>query len=397
MKRLLSIILFAMLAIRSQAQFVSSFSDSYKSQKEPKIITLDAQTQSFLNSVHLPSGVVDSTLAPNFIKDSEKRLRTIIEKRKEFKILAEIDDKIYKEVANKGKQVKDDESIKHFNEKEIEKILEYKAYEYNQAGLKLETEERAYREAIKYYQSLIKESSINKNKGIFPFKTPDDAVKHFYGPDKNDHYKLVQDVMVQRNFDGSNSLNSELFSAIVPIPSIPIKLAIGSTITQVDEKKIDSTNIGKNKLPYGGFFNATFTYPFVFTETEVSMGKFMRFYIPLEYKFNIDEVKDNQPMAQTYNFHELSSMFFFSIDLVRSEETLSNMNLFAGFKTSYYFGNGKFADRIGSHDFSLLQFNTGVKIAGKFTIGFNIPVYSSSTNMLKNQAASIALKFQPGI
>ncbi|WP_313263604.1 hypothetical protein [Sphingobacterium sp.] len=397
MKRLLFIILIAMLAIRSQAQFVSSFSSSYVNEKrDQNIQEPSCDAKKILKKAGVWADEIDESLATLYKINCEKKLQEIVAKRKEFKLIAEIDKQEFSKSTEAADAIIAKYKIIYFNRKEVDSIVNFTSDEKNERGLVLEKEENAFLEGIGYFESLSNTGASGK---IFsPFRDPDQAKEYFFGKDQQEHLMLVQDVMIQRNFDGSNSLNSELISAIVPIPSIPIKLAIGSTITQVDEKKIDSTNIGKNKLPYGGLFNATFTYPFVFTT--INTGKkdhLLRIYVPIEYKFNIDEVKDNQPMANSYNFNELSSMLFLSIDLVRSDETLSKMNLFAGIKGSYYFGNEKFADRIGRRDFSLLQFNTGIKIADKFTIGFNIPLKSSYRNLLENQAASIALKFQPGI
>lgn len=381
-----------MIAISSHAQFVSSFSSSYVNE----VKSLSPNTKRILKQKGLWADRIDETLGALYQHNCEKKLQEIVAKRKEFKLIAEIDKQEFSKSTEAADAIIAKNKIIYYTLKDVDSIVNSTLDQKNILALDLKNEENAYREGIRYFSSINNTGASGKI--FFPFKNPDQAKEYFFGKDQQENLKLVQDVMIQRNFDGSNSLNSELISAIVPIPSIPIKLSIGSTITQVDEKKIDSTNIGKNKLPYGGLFNATFTYPFVFTTINTGKeGHLLRIYVPMEYKFNIDEVKDNQPMANSYSFSELSSMLFFSIDLVRSDETLSKMNLFAGIKGSYYFGNEKFADRIGRRDFSLLQFNTGIKIAGKFTIGFNIPLKSSYRNLLENQAASIALKFQPGI
>ncbi|MDM1296541.1 hypothetical protein HX021_19825 [Sphingobacterium sp. N143] len=396
MKRLLLTITSAMLAISSHAQFVSSFSSSYVNEVKSKQAELSPNTKIILKQKGLWADKIDETLVTSYQHNCEKKLQEIVAKRKEFKLIAEIDKQEFSENTEAANTIIAENKIMHFSQREVDNIVNSTLDQKNILALALKNEENAYQEGVHYFSSLNNTGASGKI--FFPFRDPDQAKKYFFGKDKQEYLKLVQDVMIQRNFDGSNSLNSELISAIAPIPSLPIKLAIGSTITQVDEKKIDSTNIGKNKLPYGGLFNATFTYPFVFTT--INTGKkdhLLRIYVPMEYKFNIDEVKDNQPMANSYSFSELSGMLFMSIDLVRSDETLSKMNLFAGIKGSYYFGNEKFADRIGRRDFSLLQFNTGIKIADKFTIGFNIPLKSSYSNLLESQAASIALKFQPGI
>lgn len=396
MKRLLFTIISAMIAISSHAQFVSSFSSSYVNEVKSKQAELSPNTKRILKQEGLWADRIDEALGTLYQHNCEKKLQDIVAKRKEFKLIAAIDKQEFSENTEAANAIIAENKIMHFNQSEVNSILNYTLDQKNILALALKDEENAYQDGIRYFSSL--NNTGVSGKIFFPFRNPDQAKAYFFGKDLQEHLKLVQDVMIQRNFDGSNSLNSELISAIVPIPSIPIKLSIGSTITQVDEKKIDSTNIGKNKLPYGGLFNATFTYPLVFTTINTGKeGHLLRIYLPMEYKFNIDEVKDNQPMANSYSFSELSSMAFFSIDLVRSDKSLSKMNLFLGLKGSYYFGNEKFADRIGRRDFSLLQFNTGIKIADKFTIGFNIPLKSNYNSLLESQAASIALKFQPGI
>jgi|GEM_PF-1552262 len=402
--KLFTTLLILLFCIKSKGQFISSFNEKLGKANE---ITEEGVTKSlitandylsddaikYLNSIKLPVNDVDAWLAIDYQKTCSINIAKINEKRKLLSEIYSINNS--KNKVDQNKFLNDTNKNKYFLEDELQALFAMDNTELNIAGKTYASNIKMLKEGYEYYKMI---NSITENPKIkrrfFPLRSNAQAAFFYFSNDGERKINLVQDVLLQRNFDGSNSINSEILSGIIPIPSIPIKLSLGSTITQVDDK-VDSTAKAANKLPYGGLFNATVTYPLFFSNSVVGNDKYMVFYIPLENKFNIDEVKDKQTISNTYYYNELSTAFLASIDLLQSSKTADNLTIFAAVKGSYISGGNKFYDKIGRKNLTLLQFNAGVKIAKKFTIAFNLPLRSSAKDVLDNQTASIALKFEP--
>lgn len=387
----------------SKAQFVSTYNSNFGNEKKIEVpdraklvedagIYLSDDAKTYLDEIRFPIGIIEPELAYSFQKQCRERSNIARGMKSEITKIVALP---HMQKLKKTEDLMKDLKITYLSSNEVDKYLLMDNEEVNSQVVDLAKEIKWLDEGYEYYRTI---NSIDGNpkmiRRFFPLRSTSQAAYFYFGNNGEKKISLVQDVMFQRNYDGSNSLNSEILSGVLPIPIFPIKMSIGSTITQVAEK-VDSTEVAANKLPYGGFFNLTMSVPLFFSSTIVGEDKHMIFYLPIENRFNIDEVKDGISLGDTYHFNEISASFLASIDLVQSAKTADNVNIFAGVKAAYYSGNSKFSDKVGHHDFSLLQVNAGIKLAKKFTIAINIPLSSSASNIINNQSGSIALKFEP--
>ena len=363
--------------------------------KTNELLTDD--TKEFLQSKNLPSVDINPFYAYQLKKYCCEQIKLCRNKKEELVKLRRVDFAKYKN----GRGVIDYDGLKvaekidHLTVLEITNLRGASDVIYNNKANELEKEENSYREAYLYYETI--NSMLGKPKffrRFFPLRSAANADFFYFGSDGESKINFIQDVMFQRNFDGSNSVNSEVISGVLPIPRFPLKMSIGSTITQVNED-VESEGKAANKIPYGGYLNVSFTYPLFFSNTRVGRKHNLIFYLPIESRFNVDEVNDNQQLNQTYYFNELSASFLMSIDMIQSTKADESVSVFCALRKSLFTGGSQFKNELGVDKFSLLQINGGLKWAKRFTIAFIVPLNASEDSILQNQSASISLKFEP--
>ena len=222
--------------------------------------------------------------------------------------------------------------------------------------------------------------------------------QRFYLESANGEKRLsfVKDVTYQNNFDGSNTLNSSILTAVFPFFNkyIPLKINVASTITQNNDT-IASKKIA-DKVPKGGLFNVGLTYTLFFSNWKYVDDNSVVVYMPIETRFHIDDVKNNSNLKDTFFYNEISTSMYISFDLLQDKQSANLATLFLAGKLSYYNGGNKFSEKLNENKFTLFQLNAGLKIAKKFTVAVNMPLGSSSKTFLGTQTTSLALVFEPG-
>jgi hypothetical protein len=101
--------------------------------------------------------------------------------------------------------------------------------------------------------------------------------KYFYFTDtlNQKNIKLVSDLVAQSSFDGTISLSSNVFTGILPIEHLPIKINLSTTVSQT--KDSTATDKASAKLPYGGLVNINLSYPLFYSSKEKDNGKYTTF------------------------------------------------------------------------------------------------------------------------
>jgi hypothetical protein len=218
--------------------------------------------------------------------------------------------------------------------------------------------------------------------------------KYFYFTDtlNQKNIKLVSDLVAQSSFDGTISLSSNVFTGILPIEHLPIKINLSTTVSQT--KDSTATDKASAKLPYGGLVNINLSYPLFYSSKEKDKGKYTTFYMPFELKYHLDDVKDKAQFKDTYHYFEASTSLYISADLIQ-QDNKESITIFANPNLAYYYGGGVFKQKIGYNSFWISQLNIGIKLAKQFTLGANIPLYSSQKEIKDKQNASLALIFEP--
>jgi hypothetical protein len=207
---------------------------------------------------------------------------------------------------------------------------------------------------------------------------------------------FIKDVSYQNNFEGSNTLNTSLFTAVFPLFTryAPLKINIASTISQNNDS-IPENKIA-DKVAKGGLFNIGATYTLFYSNWKYYDNHAVTVYLPIETRLHMDDIKDKANLKDTFFYNEFSGSVFISFDLLQSKTDADLATLFIATKYSWFDGGSKFLEKIQENKFSLLQLNAGIKIANKFTLAVNIPLKSSSTTFLDKQSSTIALVFDTG-
>ncbi|GAB3430906.1 hypothetical protein [Niabella aquatica] len=229
---------------------------------------------------------------------------------------------------------------------------------------------------------------------FFPVRSTIQAQYFYLDSDDGDRaLKFIGDVGVQTNFDNLFSLKSEILSGVTKL-GIPVKFLLSSTVTQDSEQEADSTAV--NKLQNGGLINAGISYALFFSKNKFGLGKkhSSYFYIPLEYKFHMDNVENGKLVKDMYYYHEPSVSAMFVTDIIQKGNT-DLATFFTAVKYSYFIGGSKFEEKITENNFDFLQGTVGLKIQDKFTIAFNIPLYSNVKAIKNMQSANLSLVFAP--
>ncbi len=399
------LVLLIFTVVQSFAQLSPNFnseygvSDALKPEADLKLKIdnfLSNETKAFLLSKKLPVTDINPVYAYRLKKQCCDEVTVCQKKIEELLILRGVDFSKYTAAgAVNYDLLKLTEKLTNLTVAEITSLRTATDDQYNKKANELEAAKRMYKEASLYYETI---NSMTGNpklfRRFFPLRNAANADFFYFGSDGESKINFIQDVMFQRNFDGSNSVNAEVISGVLPFPRIPIKMSIGSTITQVNED-VESEGKAANKIPYGGYLNVSFTYPLFFSNTRVGRKHNLIFYVPLESRFNVDEVSNGQQLDQTYYFNEFSASFLMSIDMIQSTKAEESVSVFLAVRNSLFMGGDEFQNELGVDKFSLLQINGGLKWSKRFTVAFIVPVKSSENSVFQNQSASISLKFEP--
>jgi hypothetical protein len=264
--------------------------------------------------------------------------------------------------------------------------------------LELSGKIKDYKKARDYFGAINSlDGSPNFLRKFFPLRSIAQA-QLFYleSTDGEKKVSFIKDVSYQNNFEGSNTLNTSLFTAVFPLFTryAPLKINIASTISQNNDS-IPENKIA-DKVAKGGLFNIGATYTLFYSNWKYYDNHAVTVYLPIETRLHMDDIKDKANLKDTFFYNEFSGSVFISFDLLQSKTDADLATLFITTKYSWFDGGSKFLEKIQENKFSLLQLNAGIKIANKFTLAVNIPLKSSSTTFLDKQSSTIALVFDTG-
>ncbi|CAM3905533.1 MULTISPECIES: hypothetical protein [Flavobacterium] len=367
MKKLLLLLLVLFLSVKMNAQLVQSINKNYSANyKNIKKTIFIEDTIVFNNENHELLKITDTIVDPNAAYRFQKIcIDSIIELQKRRNII-----------------IKNSNNADSINKNSIE--LTKKIKDYQKA--------RDYFGAI---NSL--DGSPKFLRRFFPLRSLAQA-QRFYLESVEGEKKIsfIKDVTYHNNFNGSNTLNSSILTAVFPFFNsyLPLKINIASTITQNNDTI--ATKTIADKIPRGGLFNVGLTYTLFYSNWKYFDNNSVVVYMPLETRFHLDDAKNNTNLQDTFFYNEISSSIYVSFDLLQNKKDADLATLFVSGKLSYYNGGSKFSDKINDNKFSLFQLNTGLKIAKKFTVAINMPLGSSSKTFLDNQNASLILVFETG-
>lgn len=383
MKKLIPLIILMICLYDAQAQFLQSVNkkaavDIVNNASVEQKDKNNNQAKIFKNQVELLK--INSEISPltaGIFADSCMAEINRLKKQLEIKIEKESKDDRNERI-NKIKKANEKETNDQRNQR-VNKILD---------SIKIWNQLR---------QDLITLNSLGGNpkfsRKFIPLRSIQQA-KYFYFIDtvNQKKIKLVSDLVAQSSFDGTISLSSNVFTGILPIEHLPIKINLSTTVSQTK----DSTATGKAsaKLPYGGLVNINLSYPLFYSSKEKDKGKYTTFYMPIELKYHLDDVKDKAQFKDTYHYFEASTSLYISADLIQ-QDNKESITIFANPNLAYYYGGGVFKQKIGYNNFWISQLNVGIKLAKQFTLGANIPLYSSRKEIKDKQNASLALIFEP--
>lgn len=199
-------------------------------------------------------------------------------------------------------------------------------------------------------------------------------------------------VGLQSDFNEIYSANATLISGVVPIRWLPLKFSMATNITQ---QTSDNDSVAATKLTNGGLLNVGLLWPFFFRKWYVDNGKKATLYFPVEFRYNIDDIKDKVAFNDTYNYAEFSGYLMGTIDLLQKEDVEDAATLFAVCKVSYYNGSHQFSSTLSANKFLTAHASVGIQIKNKYTISANIPFWSNNDIIKKQQIATFGLTFQP--
>lgn len=375
MKTKLLFYLMLLCCISLKAQLVqstnSNYTSSYKKTNKTASIVENTQSNEYLKLLNIKDSIIDASAAYRFQSICITKIDSL--------------EKIKSNLIDIGKTT-DDKKDTHTPNYINHKCLE------------LTEKIKLYIKARDYFGSINSlDGSPRFTRRFFPLRSIAQA-QRFYLESANGEKRLsfVKDVTYQNNFDGSNTLNSSILTAVFPFFNkyIPLKINVASTITQNNDT-IASKKIA-DKVPKGGLFNVGLTYTLFFSNWKYVDDNSVVVYMPIETRFHIDDVKNNSNLKDTFFYNEISTSMYISFDLLQDKQSANLATLFLAGKLSYYNGGNKFSEKLNENKFTLFQLNAGLKIAKKFTVAVNMPLGSSSKTFLGTQTTSLALVFEPG-
>lgn len=223
---------------------------------------------------------------------------------------------------------------------------------------------------------------------FFPVKNTMSARYFFLDNNDEANVMLINKVGIQTDFSSSYSANANLITGVL----FPFKFTMATNISQ---QTSDEDQIAANKLPNGGLWNVSMLMPILFSKSYVGNGKKIIFYVPVEYRFNIDNVEDKIAFNDTYNYHEASTYFMGTFDLLQKDSDTDVASLFGALKFSYFNGNSQFGAKLLTNKFWTANLTLGIQIRDKYTVSANIPLGADDDIIRKQQVATIGLTFQP--
>ncbi|MBW8362037.1 MAG: hypothetical protein K0M56_07625 [Kaistella sp.] len=258
----------------------------------------------------------------------------------------------------------------------------------------------AYNDSIKRYQMLrefFKTANVLGGaptfwRGFHPIRSTTQAKYFFLDNTDEENIMFINKVGLQSNFSSIYNANATLLTGVIPTWKIPLKFSMATNITQQTSER---DSIAATKLPNGGLLNVGVLWPAFFKQWYVDNGKKVAFYLPIEYRYNIDDVKDNVAFNDTYYYHELSAYLMGTVDLLQKDDVVDVAALFGAFKMSYYNGGNQFSSRLSANKFWTAYATLGVQIKNKYTVSANIPLWSDNDLIKQQQVATLGLTFQP--
>ena len=224
---------------------------------------------------------------------------------------------------------------------------------------------------------------------LLPVKNIMSAKYFFLYNNDEENIMFINKVGIQSNFSNSFSANADVVSGVLYITKF--KMA-----TNISQQTSETDSIAATKLMNGGLLNMSVTVPILFSKYYIGNGKSFVLYAPVEYRFNIDDVKDKVEFNSTYNYHEVSGYIMATIDLLQKESVKDEATLFGALKHSYFTGGSQFESKITDNKFWLTQLTLGIKIKDKYTFSANIPLHSTSDIVKRKQVATFGITFEPG-
>ncbi|SIS80138.1 hypothetical protein SAMN05421789_10728 [Kaistella chaponensis] len=224
---------------------------------------------------------------------------------------------------------------------------------------------------------------------LLPLRSVMSAKYFFLYNNDEESVMFINKVGIQSNFSSSFSANADVVSGVI----FPFKFTMATNISQQTSEK---DSVATSKLMNGGLLNISLITPIIFSKWYIGNGKKVIIYIPVEYRFNVDDIKDKVAFNSTYNYHELSGYIMGTVDLLQKESIKDEATLFGAVKHSYFIGGSQFQSKISDNKFWLTQLTVGIKIKNKYTLSANIPIYSTSSVIKKQQAATVGITFEPG-
>ncbi len=224
---------------------------------------------------------------------------------------------------------------------------------------------------------------------FLPVKNLMNAKYFFLYNNDEESVMFIDKLGLQSNFSSTYSANANLVSGVLaPFFKFTMATNISQQTSEDDEEAV-------NKLPNGGLFNVSLLAPLFFSKSYIGNGKKVIFYLPVEYRFNVDDVQDKIAFNDTYNYHQFSSYFMGTFDLLQKDAETDLATLFGSFKMSYYNGGHQFSSRLSANKFWTAYATLGIQIRNKYTLSANIPLWSDNDLIKQQQIATLGLTFQP--
>ncbi|NJM80407.1 MAG: hypothetical protein HC854_13775 [Flavobacterium sp.] len=100
-----------------------------------------------------------------------------------------------------------------------------------------------------------------------------------------------------------------------------------------------------DKIPRGGLFNVGLTYTLFYSNWKYIDNNSVVVYMPLETRFHLDGVKNDENLNDTFFYNEISSALYLSFDLLQNKENSDVATLFVAGKLSYFNGGSQFSEK----------------------------------------------------
>ena len=203
----------------SKAQFVSTYNSNFGNEKKIEVpdraklvedagVYLSDDAKTYLDDIRFPIGIIEPELAYSFQQQCRERRNTARGMKSEIIMLVALP-QVQK--LRKAEDLMKDLKITYLSSNDVDKYLLMDNEEVNLEIVGLAQEIKWLDEGYEYYRTI---NSIDGNPKIrrrfFPLRSTSQAAYFYFGNNGEKKISLVQDVMFQRNYDGSNSLNSEI-------------------------------------------------------------------------------------------------------------------------------------------------------------------------------------------